>query len=162
MVTIINPSSVLAEPFARELRTAAASLGLSVDVRRATTDRELEAAFGSLAHQRGTGVVMGPDAFFFTRRAQIAAMAARFGLPVIYDDREYAEAGGLAAYGANWMPLMELAGGYTARVLKGEKPSDLPVAQSSTFELVINLKAAKGLGVAVPPTLLAGADDILE
>ena len=162
IVTVINPSSVLAEPFGQELQAAAAPLGLAVDIRRATTDRELEAAFGNLAQQRGNGVVMGPDAFFFTRRAQIAAMAARLGVPVIFDDREYAEAGGLAAYGANWMPLMALAGGYTARVLKGEKPADLPVAQSSAFELVINLKAAKALGIAVPPSVLAAADEVIE
>jgi putative ABC transport system substrate-binding protein len=107
-------------------------------------------------------MVLGPDAFFYTRREKIAALAARHVVPSIYDDRAYVDAGGLVNYGADWMKLMELTGGYVARVLKGEKPADLPIQQATKFEMLINLKTAKALGLSVPQKLLLLADDVTE
>jgi putative ABC transport system substrate-binding protein len=160
-VTLLNPTSLLAEPFNRDLQAAALSLGIHVDVLRASTDDELEAAFAGLS-QAGTALVSSPDAFLYSRRARIAALAASHAVPAIFDARDYVDAGALVSYGADYMSVMQLAGSYTARVLKGEKPADLPVVQPQKFELVINLKTAKALGIAVPPTLLATADDVIE
>jgi putative tryptophan/tyrosine transport system substrate-binding protein len=107
-------------------------------------------------------MVFGPDQFFYIRRAQIAALTTRYAVPAIFDVREYVDAGGLASYGADFSDAMQLAGEYTGRILKGDKPTDLPVVRAAKFELVINLKTAKALGLAVPPTLLAVADDVIE
>jgi putative ABC transport system substrate-binding protein len=160
--TLLNPASPLAEPFNRDLQAAASSLGLHVDVLHASTDAELEAAFAGLPQQAGTALVSSPDAFLYSRRARIAALAASRAVPAIFDVRDYVDAGALVSYGADYMGVMQLVGSYTARVLKGEKPADLPVVQPQKFELVINLKTAKALGIAVPPTLLATADDVIE
>jgi putative ABC transport system substrate-binding protein len=160
-VTLLNPTSPLAEPFNRDVQAAAASLGIHIDVLRASTDDELEAAFAGLP-QAGAALVSSPDAFFYSRRARIAALAADHAVPAIFDVRDYVDAGALVSYGADYMSVMQLAGSYTARVLKGEKPADLPVVQPHKFELVINLKTAKALGIVVPPTLLATADDVIE
>lgn len=157
-----NPASPLAEPFIKELETGAASLGIHVDILRASTDAEIEAAFASLPRQPGNVLMFCPDPFFYTRRVQIAALTARHAVPAIFDDRAYVEAGCLLNYGADWSNLMELAGGYTGRILKGERPADLPVVQSTKFELGINLRTAKALGINVPSTLLATADEVIE
>jgi putative tryptophan/tyrosine transport system substrate-binding protein len=159
---LVNPTSVLAEPFIKDLQAGAATLGIEVEVLRASTDGEIDAAFANLAKQPGSVLILGPDAFFYIRRPEIAALAVRRRVPAIFDGRDYVDDGGLASYGADFLNLMQLAGSYTGRILKGEKPADLPVAQSAKFELVINLKTAKALGIAVPPTLLAIADDVIE
>jgi putative ABC transport system substrate-binding protein len=160
--TLVNPTSQLAEPFIKDLQAGAASLAIHIDVLHASTDGEIEAAFAGLPQPAGTVLIFPPDAFFYIRRERIAALAARHTVPTIFDGRDYVDAGGLASYGADFLNVMELAGNYTARILKGEKPADLPVVQAAKFELVINLKTAKALGVTVPPTLLAIADEVIE
>ena len=160
--TLVNPTSALAGPFAKDIEAGAASLGLRVEVVNASTAGEIDEAFEKIPQQPGTVLVVSTDAFFFTRRAQIVALAARRALPAMFDNRETAEAGGLISYGADFFNVMQLAGDYTGLILKGEKPADLPVVQSTKFEMVINLKTAKALGLAVPSTLLAVADDVIE
>jgi putative ABC transport system substrate-binding protein len=126
----------------------------------ASDDREIEQAYVAL--KPGVALLVATDPFFFVRRAQLATLSARHAVPTIYDSRESAEAGGLMSYGPNHVRLWEQAGTYVARILKGEKPSDLPVMQAAIFETVINLKAAKPLGLAVPPPMLALADEVIE
>ena len=157
-----NPASPLAEPFVKELETGAASLGLHVEILRASNDAELEAAFASLPSGIGNVLILGPDAFFYTRRVRIAALALLHKMPAAFDDRFYVEAGGLLNYGADWTNLMALTAGYVARILRGEKPADLPIQQAAKFEFVINLKTAKALGLVVPQKLLLIADDVVE
>jgi len=159
---LVNPTSALADPFIKDLQVGAASLGIQVEILRASTAAEIEAAFAKLPQQPGMVLLVGTDAFFFIRRAQISALAARYALPAMFDNREYAEAGGLISYGADIFDFMREAGGYTGRILKGEKPADLPVMQSTKYEFVINLKTAKALGLNVPPTVLAIADEVIE
>jgi ABC-type uncharacterized transport system substrate-binding protein len=159
---LANPASVLAVPFVNDLERAAASVGIYINVLRASTDPEIDDAFASIPQQQGSAVMFGPDAFFFTRRAHIADLALRHTLPTAFDDRAYVEAGGLICYGADFLDVMELAGGYVARILKGEKAADLPIQQPTRFELVINLKTAQALGIAVPQKLLLLADAVIE
>ncbi|HYM74212.1 MAG TPA: ABC transporter substrate-binding protein [Stellaceae bacterium] len=160
--TLINPTSALAEPFAKDLETGAATVGIHVEILHASTDREIEAAFAGLPQQPGIALVFGPDSFFYIRRAQIAALAARYAVPAIFDVPEYVEAGALISYGSDFSDVLQLAGRYTGRILKGEKPADLPVAQSTKFKLAINQNTAKALGLTVPPILLAQADEVIE
>jgi putative tryptophan/tyrosine transport system substrate-binding protein len=159
---LVNPTSALADPFIKDLQTGAASLGIQVEILHASTPAEIEAAFARLPQQSGIVLLVSTDAFFFIRRAQIIALAARYALPAMFDNREYAAAGGLISYGADIFDFMREAGRYTGRILKGEKPADLPVMQSTKYEFVINLKTAKALGINVPPTLLALADEVIE
>jgi putative ABC transport system substrate-binding protein len=123
---------------------------------------EIEAAMTKLAENSGAALMVGPDALFTNLRAQIVALAAQHAVPAVYSVREFAEAGGLLSYGPNFVSTYEQVGEYAGRILKGEKPSDLPVMQASKFELVINLKAARALGVEVPDKLLALADEVIE
>ena len=160
--TLANPASVLANPFINDLQNAATSLGLKIEILQASTDREIEEAFATIPQQPGNALVFGPDAFFYIRRAHIAELALRRDVPTVFDDRAYVEAGGLMCYGADFLNVMELAGNYVGRILKGEKPADLPVQQPTRFELVINQKTAKALGLEVPPSLLARADEVIE
>jgi len=159
---LVNPASVLAAPFTKTLLSAAASIGVDIEVLRASTDREIDEAFASIPQQPGNALVFGPDAFFYTRRAHIADLALRRTIPTIFDDRAYVDAGGLICYGADFLNVMELAGNYAGRILKGEKPADLPVQQPTKFELVINLKTAKALGIEVPQKLLLIVDEVIE
>ncbi len=160
--TLINPRSPLAEPSLKDLQSGAASLGIHIDVLRASTDSEIDTAFADLPQQAGTALVFGPDQYFYSRRTRIVALAAKRLLPTVFDVRDYVDAGGLSSYGSDYLSVMELAGGYTARILKGEKPGDLPFLQPTKFEMVINLKTAKALALQVPPSLLAIADDVIE
>ena len=160
---LVNPTDpVLAEPFTKDVQAGAATIGIHIDIIRASTEAEIEAAFAKLPRQPGSVLIFGPDAFFYTRRRQIAALAAQNAVSTIFDGRDYVEAGGLASYGADFDNLMRLAGGYTGSILKGEKPADLPVVRSTKYELVINLKTANALGLVVPPMLLATADKVIE
>jgi putative ABC transport system substrate-binding protein len=141
---LANPASVLAAPFIKDLEIAAASVGIRIEVLRASTDREIDEAFASIPQQPGNAVVFGPDAFFFIRRAHIAELALQRTIPTAFDDRAYVEAGGLICYGADFLNVMELAGGYAGRILKGERAADLPIQQPTKFELVIKSQDGKG------------------
>jgi putative tryptophan/tyrosine transport system substrate-binding protein len=146
-----------------ELQAAAAATGLQVEVvYAAATVGDLETAFSSLAQKRVDALMVNPSPQFASLRVQLAALAARYAIPTIYWDRRLADAGGLMSYGSNVEDLFRKVGVYAGRILKGEKPSDMPVQQATKFDFVINLTAAKALGLAVPPTLLARADDVIE
>ncbi len=159
---LVNPASDLAGPFTRDIEAAAATLGIRVDILRASDDRELEAAFAGIPQQSRSVLVSGSDAFFFVRREQIGALAVRYGVSTIFDARAYTKAGGLMSYAGDDTDLMLLTASYTGRILRGERPADLPVAQPTKFALTINLKTAKALGLDVPPALLVTADEVLE
>jgi putative ABC transport system substrate-binding protein len=159
---LVNPTSALTELIVKDLQAGARTLGLPVEILHASTDREIDEAFASLPQGSGNVLVFGPDAFFYIRRVQIAALAARHAVPAMADGRDYVEAGALVGYGADFLNLMQLAGGYTGRILKGEKPADLPVMQSTKYEFVINMKTAKALGVKISDNLLSLADEVIE
>jgi len=146
----------------RDVTAAASVMGLQIDVVQASDSREIESVFGTLVHNKADALLVGPDAFFVSRRLQLAILAARHALPAVYNVREYPEAGGLMSYGTNVRDAYRQIGVYVGRILKGAKPADLPVMQSSKFELVINLPTARALGIHVPPTLLARADEVIE
>jgi putative tryptophan/tyrosine transport system substrate-binding protein len=148
---LINPSNpTLAEPTTRDVGAAARTLGVQLHVASATTDNEIDDAFARLAEQRVDGLVIGSDPFFSSRSERLASLALRYALPAVYQRREFAVAGGLMSYGADTSDAYRLAGIYTGRVLKGEKPADLPVQQATKVELYINLKTAKTLGITIP------------
>ena len=146
----------------RDLEAAARALGLQIIVLMAGTNEEIDAAFSTMARERADALFVLADSFFATRRVHLAILAARHVVPVAYPQRDYAEAGGLMSYGTNLADARRQVGVYTGRILKGEKPADLPVLQPTKFELVINLQTAKTLGIMVPPTLLARADEVIE
>jgi putative ABC transport system substrate-binding protein len=162
IAALINPTNALSETLLRELQTAARILGLELHVMHASAERDFDAVFRSLIQFRAGALVIGPDAFFFSQSKQLAALAARHAMPTISQYREFVAAGGLASYGTSLAEMHRLAGVYTGRILNGDKPADLPVQQSVKVELVINLKTAKALGLNVPPTLLALADEVIE
>ena len=160
MAALVKPSHPSAKPVTQSLQATARTLGVQLNVLEASSDHEIEAAYAALKPR--AALLVATDPFFFVRRAQLVALSARHAVPTIYDSREFAEAGGLMSYGPNHVNLWAQAGTYVARILKGEKPSDLPVTQAALFEMVINLKSAKPLGVAVPPSMLALADEVIE
>ena len=159
---IVNPSSPSIDTQLREINSAARALGRQIQIVNATNERELDAAFVSLAQSKVGALLIASNAYFTSRRDQIVALAAQRAIPAIYDQREFPMAGGLVSYGTNLSDSYRLMGVYTGKILKGEKPTDLPVQQSTKFELVISLKAAKAIGLDVPPTLLARADEVIE
>jgi putative tryptophan/tyrosine transport system substrate-binding protein len=159
---LLNPTSPFAETLTRDVQTAARMLGLRIDVLNASTERELSSAFASSRQLRVGGLVIGTDVFFNTRSEQLAALAVRHAVPAVYQYREFVAAGGLMSYGGSLKDSYRLAGIYTGRVLKGERPADLPVQQSTKVELFINLKTAGTLGLDIPPALLARADEVIE
>jgi putative tryptophan/tyrosine transport system substrate-binding protein len=160
---LVNPTNpALSHVIARDVEAAAASLGLQIEILHAGTDREIESAFADLAQKPGSVLLVGTDAYFYVHRILLATLAARHAVPAIYDGNGYAQAGALISYGSDTLNICELAGAYTARILKGEKPANLPVMQPTKFEMVINLKTAKALGLEIPPTLLALADEVIE
>src|SRR5262245_17992954 len=159
----VNPTSPnLADAQERDFRMAARALGLQIHVLRATAEGDFDTVFASLLQLRAGGLVISSDSFFFSRGAQLAALAARHAVPTIYPFRENAAAGGLISYGGRDRKSTRLAGGYAGRILKGEKPADLPVQQSTKIELVINIKTAKTLGIDVPLHLQQIADEVIE
>jgi putative tryptophan/tyrosine transport system substrate-binding protein len=159
---LVNPTFVSAETLSREAQAAAHNLGLSLHVLYASTDRELDAAFANPAELRTGGLVIGPDSFFTSRIEQLAALTLRHAVPALYEFSQFATAGGLMSYGPSLSDTYRLLGIYVGRVLKGAKPTDLPVEQASKYQLVINLKTAKALGLEIPPSLLARADEVIE
>jgi putative ABC transport system substrate-binding protein len=159
---MVNPTSPLTEPFLDDLRAGAKKLGIKVGILNAGSEAEIDAAFAGLPQQSGAALVLSSDALLYGWRGQIAALAARYAVPAIYDGRDYVDVGGLVSYGADFLNVMQLAGNYVGRILKGEKPADLPVMRSEKFELVNNLKASKALGLTVPDKLLALADEVIE
>ena len=163
MAVLINPtSSSLAESTAKDAQAAARKLGVRLHLLHASTASDLDGVFATMAQLRVGAFVVGPDAFFFSRRDQIAELATRYAMPAIYYVREFAAAGGLMSYGVSVADGYRLAGVYVGRILRGEQPSDLPVQESTKFALVINLKTAKTLGLDVPPGLLAIADEAID
>jgi putative ABC transport system substrate-binding protein len=160
---LINPSNpTLAEPTTRDVRASARTLGVQLHVVSATTDNEIDDAFASLAERRVGGLVIGSDPIFSSKIERLASLALRYALPAVYQRREFAVAGGLMSYGADQWDAYRLAGVYTGRILKGEKPADLPVQQATKVELYINLKTAKTLGITIPLPLSGRADEVIE
>jgi putative tryptophan/tyrosine transport system substrate-binding protein len=159
---LVNPNIPLTESVTRDVAAAAASTGLQLDIVEASNSREIETAFATLVRKKAAALLVGPAPVMLSRRLQIATLATRHAIPAIYNVREYAEVGGLMTYGTSQTEAYQQLGGYTAKILKGVKPADLPVMQSTKFELVINLSTARALGLDVPPTLLARADEIIE
>jgi putative tryptophan/tyrosine transport system substrate-binding protein len=163
MALLINPTNATnAEAETTVLRTAAGALGLQLNVLHASAERDLDGIFATLVQQRASGLVIGPDPFLQSRTEQIAALAVQHAVPTITPYREFAVAGGLVSYGGDIAESWRTAGAYTGRVLKGERPADLPVQQVTKIDFVINLKTAKALGLTVPPNLLATADEVIE
>jgi putative ABC transport system substrate-binding protein len=159
---LLNPTNPNAEIVSKDLQTAAQTLGLQIRVLNARTEHEIDSAFATLAQQPVGALIVGPDAFFDSRANQIVTLAARHAIPAIYERREVVAADGLMSYGASPTEAYHQAGVYTGRILKGEKPADLPVIQSAKFELVINLRTAKALGIALPSGLLSIVDEVIE
>jgi len=159
---LIHPMSVYRQRIDEELTAAAAILGRESEMLYAATNREIDEAFGRLASKPVAALVVVPSSFFFVRRVQIATLAIRHIVPVFHQNREYAEVGGLMSYGSNVTERNREVGHYVGRILKGEKPADLPVMRPSKYEFVINLQTARTLGIEIPPTLLAIADELIE
>ena len=162
MALLVNPAYPAAETQSRDMQAAARTLGLQLHVLHASTERDFDTAFATLVQLRAGALVIGTDAFFINRSELLAALALRHAVPAIFQFREFVAAGGLMSYAGSVRDDYRLVGIYTGRILKGEKPADLPVQQGTKFELFINLKTAKALGVEVPPTLLATADEVIE
>ena len=162
IAVLVNPNYADAENQLRDVQEAAAHLGVQLVVVRANVESDFDAAFSILVQKGAGALLVCASPFFNSRREQLAVLAARYGLPAIYEWREYAEAGGLMSYGTSLADAYRQAGVYAGRILKGEKPADLPVMQVTKFEFVINLSTAKTLGIQVPPTLAARADEVIE
>jgi len=162
VVLLANPTSASAAIETKEIQTAAHLLGVRLLILYASSPSDIEAAFVSIARQDTSGLLTTADSLFFRQRDQLVALAARQAVPAIYSDRVFSEAGGLMSYGTDIPDEFRWAGVYTGRILKGEKPADLPVQQSTKIELVINLKTAKALGLTVPQSILARSDEVIE
>jgi len=159
---LINPGNPTSDSQTSDVQAAARAIGVEPLILNVGSERNIDAAFASAVQQRVNAVIVGADSFFVSRSDQLVGLAARHAMPAVYFLREFADIGGLVSYGPSQTDAYRLAGGYAARILKGEKPADLPVVQSVKFELVVNLKAAKALGLTVPDNLLARADEVIE
>ena len=163
VAVLVNPANAAsAESTARDVRAAAPALGLQVQMLNAATVREIDTAYASLVRERADALVVAGDGFFNSRRVQLAMLAVRHAIPATYSVRDYPEAGGLISYGTSFADTFRQIGIYCGRILKGATPADLPVLQSTKFELVVNMQAARMLGIDVPPMLLARADEVIE
>jgi putative ABC transport system substrate-binding protein len=163
VAVLLNPANVGAERVLREVQGAANTIGLQIHVLNASTSREIDTAFADLARERPDALIVAPDAFFnFGRRVQIATLAARERIAAVYSARSFVAAGGLMSYGTDTADRFRQAGVYTGKILNGAKPADLPVLQPTKFEFVINLSTAKALGLTIPETLLATADEVIQ
>ena len=159
---LVNPTNRNAESQAADMQAAARSLGVTLHVLHASTERDFEAVFAKLPQLRAGALVIGTDGLFISQPDQLAGLALRYAVPAISQFREFAAAGGLMSYGGSLTDSYRLAGAYTGRILKGEKPADLPVQQATRVELIINMKTAKALGLTFPITLLGRADEVIE
>jgi len=164
IAALVNPTSPLAETATKTLQAAADTLGLQLAILHASAERDFDAAFATLAQQRAAGLTIVSDVFFNSRLEQLTALALRYALPAIYGtgDFDFTRAGGLMSYGASNVEQYRQAGNYAGRILKGENPAELPVYRSTKVELIINMKTAKALGLAIPITLLGRADEVIE
>ena len=159
---LLNPANAVAEAQSKDLQAAARTLGLQLRIANASTERDFDAAFASLSQGQVPGLVIGTDGFLVSQSEQLAALTVRHSLPTIFQYRAFVVAGGLMSYGGSVTDSYRLSGVYTGRILKGEKPADLPVQQATKVELIINLKTAKTLGITFPITLLGRADEVSE
>jgi putative ABC transport system substrate-binding protein len=159
---LVNPNISNAESVIRDVQEAARTKGLQLHVLKAGSESEIDTALASVVQLHAGALVVSADPFLSSRREQLVALASRHAVPAIYAWREFAASGGLISYGPSLTAAFHLIGIYVGKILKGAKPSDLPVQQPTKFELVINIKTAKSLGLTVPPTLLAQADDVIE
>ena len=163
VAVLVNPANAAStEPTLRDVQEAAPTLGLQIQILNASSIGEIDAAFDTLAHERADALFVSGDAFFVSRRAQFVTLTARDRIPATYSVRDYVEAGGLMSYGTDIAEGFRQVGVYTGSILKGAKPADLPVLQSTKFEFVLNLTTAKALGIEVPPALLSIADEVIE
>ena len=162
VAVLVNPRSPEAEPQLKDLQAKARAIGQQLRILNASSEAEIDAAFAVPVSQQDPALLVTNDPLFRGRRDQLIALAARHAIPTIYDRRAYAEAGGLMSYGTHYLDGYRKLGIYASKILNGARPADLPVEQSTKFELVINLKTAKALGLSVPPSLLATADEVIE
>jgi putative tryptophan/tyrosine transport system substrate-binding protein len=162
IAALVNPKNPNAERQLNDLQTAASTVGRKLHVMNAANEREIDTAFAALAQQHIGALTITGDTFFYSRRSQIVNLAAHHAIPAIYQRREFAEVGGLISYGTDFREVNRQIGVYVGRILKGVKRADLPVQQATKFELMINLKTAKALGLTIPETLLATADEVIE
>jgi putative ABC transport system substrate-binding protein len=162
LALLVNPNNPNAEPDVKDAQASAVALGRQLRGLRAKTERDFEGAFTAMVQEQVGGLLVGVDALFELNREQLAALALRHGIPAIFPRREYPDSGGLMSYDASTVEMYRQVGIYTGRILKGEKPANLPVLQATKFELVINLKTAKALGLTIPETLLATADEVIQ
>jgi len=162
IAVLLNPTNASFENQSRDIQEAANALGVRIHVLHASSEQAIHAAFTTFARVRADALLVGADPFFNGRREQLVTLAAHYAIPAIYELREYVEAGGLMSYGTSIADAYRQVGLYTARILQGEKPADLPVVQSTKFEFIINLKTAKALGIEVPPMLSARANEVIE
>jgi putative ABC transport system substrate-binding protein len=159
---LVNPNDPNAGRFVSDMEQAARAKGINLQVLKAGTETEIDAAFASLVQLRADGLVVSPNALFVSRREQLVALASSYAVPAIYARRQFATTGGLISYGSSLTAVYRRMGIYAGKILNGAKPADLPVQQPSVFQLVVNLKTAKALGLTVPPSILARADEVIE
>jgi putative ABC transport system substrate-binding protein len=163
VAVLVNPrNSVVAETTLRDAQEAARLIELPIDILKASTNREIEEAFATIMRERVEALFIGADEYFASRRVQLLTLATRHGIATSYSDRNFPEAGGLMSYGTDLAEMYRQVGSYTGQILKGAKPADLPVVQSTRFEFVINMQTARALGIEVPPTMLARADYVIK
>jgi ABC-type uncharacterized transport system substrate-binding protein len=162
VAVLVNPDDPLTAAVLTDIEAAARAMGLHIQVFNAGTGREINAAFATFKGERPDALFVGPDPFFTSRRTQLTHLASRHALPTTYSVRDFVEAGGLISYGTNVVDAWRQVGGYAGRILKGTKPTDLPVVQASKFELAINTETARMLDLTVPPSLLSVADEVIE
>jgi putative tryptophan/tyrosine transport system substrate-binding protein len=162
IAVLVNPTFVSAEKEVKDALASGRALGKQVHIVTASSEGEFDTAFRDLVKQRAGALMVAPDPFFFSRREHLVTVAAQYAVPTIYFSREFPEAGGLMSYGTSIADVYQQVGIYAGRILKGEKPADLPVVQPTKFELVINAKTAKALGLSIPDKLIALADEVIE
>jgi ABC-type uncharacterized transport system substrate-binding protein len=162
VAVLVNPANPNTEVTLKEVEAAARSMGLQLQVFNASTSQEIDAVFATIGRERPDGIFLGGDSFFIVRRVQLTNLTVRHAIPAAFSQREFTEVGGLISYGSKISDAYRQVGVYTGRILKGAKPADLPVVQSSKFELIINAQTARMLGLNVPPSLLALADEVIE